>query len=101
MYYNKLSLGLSRELWLVEIGGFLNMLGYGAVRRFEIIYLPAARGFGLGLAGAVVGALNAGAVVAAPAAGVLIDRHGARATATVAGLALAGGYAGLALAKTP
>ena len=47
MYYNKnrttrhpgplgrtvggLSFGLSRELWLVEAGIFLNMLGYGMV----------------------------------------------------------------------
>src|ERR1700683_4683379 len=33
-----MSPGLSRELWLVEIGVFLNMLGYGAVLPFEIIY---------------------------------------------------------------
>ena len=27
----RLGFGLSRELWLVEAGIFLNMLGYGAV----------------------------------------------------------------------
>jgi len=33
----RLGFGLSRELWLVEVGIFLNMLGYGAVLPFEII----------------------------------------------------------------
>ena len=31
--------GLSRELWLIQAGIFLNMLGYGAVLPFEVIYL--------------------------------------------------------------
>jgi hypothetical protein len=31
--------GLSRELWLVVLGIFLNYVGYGAVLPFEIIYL--------------------------------------------------------------
>src|SRR5579859_992443 len=117
MYYNKfravrpggrrrptgvpLGFGLSRELWLVEAGIFLNMLGYGAVLPFEIIYLHEGRGFSLGFAGLVVGAVTGLAVVAAPAAGPLIDRAGARATAVGAGLALAAGYAGLAFARTP
>jgi hypothetical protein len=33
------SFGLSRELWVVEAGIFINMLGYGAVLPFEVIYL--------------------------------------------------------------
>src|SRR6266702_3587922 len=117
MYYNKyqtrrhagrlgrtagsLGFGLSRELWLVEAGIFLNMLGYGAVLPFEIIYLHDGRGFSLGVAGLVVGMITGVAVVAAPLAGPLIDRYGARATAGGAGLALAVGYAGLAFAHTP
>jgi MFS family permease len=99
MYYNKL--GLSRELWLVQLGVFLNMLGYGAVLPFEVIYLHDGRGFGLGVAGLVVGTLTGVAVLTAPLAGPLIDRWGARAGATLAGVALAAGYAGLALARTP
>ena len=51
----RLAFGLSRELWLVEVGIFLNMLGYGAVLPFEVIYLHDGRGFGLGVAGLVVG----------------------------------------------
>jgi len=105
MYYNKLadrmSFGLSRTLWLVQAGIFLNMLGYGAVLPFEIIYLHDGRGFSVGTAGLAVGLITGMAVVAAPLAGPLIDRYGARAIAVGAGVALAGGYAGLALARTP
>lgn len=97
----QLSLGLSRELWLVQAGIFLNMLGYGAVLPFEIIYLHNGRGFSVGVAGLVIGVLTGTAVVAAPLAGPLIDRFGARATAITGGFALAAGYAGLGLAHAP
>jgi MFS family permease len=97
----RLGYGLSPELWIVQLGIFLNYLGWGAVMPFEVIYLHDARGFGLGLAGLVVGTLTGLAVVAAPLAGPVIDRAGSRATAAGAGLALAAGYAGLAFARTP
>jgi MFS family permease len=93
--------GLSRELWLVVLGMFLNYLGYGAILPFEIIYLHNGRGFSLAVAGLVVGLLTGVAVVVSPLVGPLIDRFGARATATGAGIALAAGYAGLAFAHTP
>src|SRR5262245_32293075 len=103
LYYNtqRMAFGLSRELWLVQIGIFLNMLGYGAVLPFEVIYLHEGRGFSLGFAGLVVGTLTGSAVFTAPLSGPLIDRCGARLIATIAGLSLAAGYAGLALATTP
>ncbi|HEX6685046.1 MAG TPA: MFS transporter [Candidatus Limnocylindrales bacterium] len=93
--------GLSRQLWLVQVGIFVNMLGYGAVLPFEIIYLHEERGFGLGVAGLVVGAITGVAVVTAPMAGPLIDRFGARAAVVCGSVALAAGYAGLALAVEP
>jgi MFS family permease len=96
----RLSFGLSRQLWIVEIGVFVNMLGYGAVFPFEVIYLHDGRGFGLGAAGLVAGLLTGVAVVTSPIAGVVIDRIGARVTVVAAGLALAIGYAGLAFAST-
>jgi MFS family permease len=105
LYYNKLvrrlGFGLSGELWIVQVGIFLNYLGWGAVMPFEVIYLHDGRGFGLGVAGLVIGIVTGLAVVAAPVAGVVIDRVGARATAAGAGIALAAGYAGLAFASTP
>lgn len=94
-------LGLSRELWLIEAGILVNMLGYGAVLPFEVIYLHNGRGFSLGTAGLVVGTLTGVAVVAAPVAGSLIDRHGARVIAAGACVALAIGYAGLAFSHSP
>jgi MFS family permease len=94
-------LRLPRRLWVVEAGIFLNMLGYGAVFPFEIVYLHEARGFSLAVAGLVVGVVSGAAVLFAPVAGAVIDRVGARTTAVGAGLALAAGYGGLAFATTP
>jgi MFS family permease len=104
LYYNnplgRFGFGLSRELWVVELGIFLNYLGWGCVMPFEVIYLHDARGFGLGFAGVVVGALTGLAVAAAPVVGPIIDRVGARLSAAGAGVALALGYTGLAFAQT-
>jgi MFS family permease len=97
----RLGFGLSRELWLIEAGILLNMLGYGAVLPFEVIYLHDGRGFSLGVAGLVVGTLTGMAVVAAPLAGPLIDRYGPRVAAIGACVALAMGYAGLAFCHSP
>jgi hypothetical protein len=72
----RLSLGLSHELWLVQIGIFLSMFGYGAVLPFEVIYLHDGRGFSLSVAGLVVGMITGVAIVTAPLAGPLIDRFG-------------------------
>jgi MFS family permease len=94
-------LGLTRQLWIVQAGIFLNALGWGAVLPFEIIYLHDGRGFSLGVAGSVIGVVTGLAVVASPAAGPVIDRAGARATAVGGGIALAAGYAGLAAASRP
>jgi MFS family permease len=93
-------MGLSREIWLVQIGIFLNALGWGAVIPFEVIYLHDGRGFTLGAAGLVVGTLTGVAVVSSPCAGPLIDRFGPRVVVVGAGTALAAGYAGLAFAHT-
>ena len=98
---HRLGFGLSRELWIVQFGIFVNYLGYGAVLPFEVIYLHDGRGFGLSVAGLVVGLLTGVAVVTAPFAGRLIDRFGARTTAIGGGVALAAGYAGLAFSQSP
>jgi MFS family permease len=93
--------GLARELWLVQIGIFLNTLGWGAVIPFEVIYLHNGRGFSLAVSGLVVGMLTGVGVVSAPLSGPLIDRFGARSCAAGAGLALASGYAWLAFVHSP
>jgi MFS family permease len=97
---SRFGLGLSREVWLVQIGIFLNALGWGAVLPFEVIYLHDGRRFSLGTAGLVVGTLTAVAVLSAPCSGPLIDRVGSRVVVAGAGVALAAGYGGLAFAHT-
>jgi MFS family permease len=94
-------LGLSREVWLVQIGVFVNYFGWGGVMPFEVIYLHDGRGFSLGIAGLVVGVVTGLAVVGAPVSGPLIDRIGSRWIAAVSLLALGAGFAGLAFADTP
>src|SRR3954468_17508737 len=96
----RLSLGLSRDLWIVQTGIFVNALGWGAVLPFEIIYLHDARGFSLGSAGLTVGTVPGVAVAAGPLTGPLIDRFGARAAAAGGAAALGIGYAGLAFAQS-
>jgi MFS family permease len=96
-----LELGLSRALWIIIIGIFLNNLGYGAVLPFEVIYLHDGRGFSVGTAGLVIGLITGVAVLISPVAGTLIDRFGARTMVVVGGMALTIGYAGLAFAATP
>jgi MFS family permease len=97
----RLGFGLASELWVVQVGIFLNYFGWGAVLPFEVIYLHDGRGFSLGVAGLVVGTVTGLAVVAAPFSGPVIDRIGSRVTAAAALVALAGGFVGLAFAHTP
>jgi MFS family permease len=97
----RLGYGLPAQLWVVELGVFLNYLGWGGVLPFEVIYLHEGRGFSLGVAGAVVGVITGLAVVASPLSGAVIDRIGSRATAAASLAALAVGFAGLAFAHTP
>src|SRR5690349_16414819 len=96
----RLSFGLSGELWLVQTGVFVNALGCGAVLPFEVIHLHDGRGFSFGAAGLIAGTVTGVAVAVAPLSGPLIDRFGARAAAAGAGAALGIGYAGLAFAQT-
>jgi len=96
----RLSFGLSAELWLVQSGVFVNALGWGAVLPFEVIYLHDGRGFPLGTAGLIAGSVTGVAVLAAPLSGPLIDHFGARAAAVGASVALGLGYAALAFAQT-
>ena len=97
----RFDLGLPREVWLVQVGIFLNALGWGAVLPFEVIYLHDGRGFGLGVAGVVVSLITGVAVLTAAPAGPLIDRFGASAVAAAGAFALAAGYTGLAFAQSP
>ena len=97
----RLGFDLPAQLWVVQLGVFLNYLGWGCVMPFEVIYLHDGRGFSLGVAGLVVGVVTGLAVVAAPFTGPVIDAVGSRWVAGVALVALGAGFAGLAFAETP
>jgi MFS family permease len=97
----RLGYGLPAQLWVVQVGFFLNYLGWGGVMPFELIYLHEVRGISLGVAGLVVGTVTGLAVLAAPFSGPIIDRFGSRAVAGVALVLLAGGYIGLAFVHSP
>jgi MFS family permease len=91
-----LSFGLSRAVWVVQVGVFLNMFGYGAVLPFEIIYLHSARHFSLAVAGLVIATVTGSAIVASFPAGSLVDNIGPRDSAAAGLVLLALGYGGLA-----
>src|SRR6266853_6525253 len=93
---SQLSFGLSQPVWVVQVGVFLNMFGYGAVLPFEIIYLHTARHFSLTAAGLVVATVTGVAIVASFPAGSLIDHIGPRDAAAAGLVLLALGYGGLA-----
>jgi MFS family permease len=97
----KAAYGLPADVWIVQLGVFLNHFGWAAIFPFELIYLHNARGFGFGISGLIVGTLTGAAVIAAPVVGVVIDRFGARTTAAVSCVTLAAGYAGLAFSVSP
>jgi MFS family permease len=91
-----LSFGLSRAVWVVQVGVFLNMFGYGAVLPFEIIYLHSARHFSLAVAGLVIATVTGTAIVASFPGGSLVDCIGPRDAAAAGLVLLALGYGGLA-----
>src|SRR5262249_15997543 len=92
----RLGLGLSRELWLVQIGILLNALGWGAVLPFEVIYLHEGRGFSLETAGVVVGGRAPAAVGPTARPGAAVHRSSARAGGDGAGSPSGGGMRGSA-----
>ena len=92
---------MNRALWTVQSGIFLNMLGYGAVLPFEIIYLHQVRGFSPATAGLILAAtMGTSALVTLPT-GTLLDRHSAKALVVAGSLASAVGYAGFAFVERP
>jgi MFS family permease len=92
----RLSFGLPRAVWVVQVGVFLNTFGYGAVLPFEIIYLHSARHFSLAVAGLVIATVTGTAIVASFPAGSLVDYIGPRDSAAAGLVLLALGYGGLA-----
>jgi MFS family permease len=77
-YVRSLDPRLTREVWLLQVGGLANAFGNGTVLPFLIIYLHNVRGIPLGLAGLAAAVNSAAALASGFAAGALADRIGPR-----------------------
>ena len=75
------------------------LLGYGLVLPFEIIYLHQVRGFSTAIAGLILAATMGTSAIATPPTGALLDRYSAKALVIAGSLASAVGYAGFAFAN--
>ena len=75
-YLRSLDPKLSRELWLLQLGGLTNAFGNGVVLPFLLIYLHNVRGIPLGLAGLAAAVNSAAALCSGFVAGSLADRVG-------------------------
>lgn len=86
-YLRSLDPGLSRPVWLIELGGTVNALGTGMILPFNLIYLHNVRGISLAAAGAALAVAAAVSFAAGLGAGSVVDRLGGRNT-LVGGLVL-------------
>ena len=77
-YVRSLDPRLTRDVWLLQVGGLANAFGNGTVLPFLIIYLHNVRGIPLGLAGLAAAVNSAAALASGFAAGALADRIGPR-----------------------
>jgi MFS family permease len=75
-YLRSLDPKLTRDLWLLQLGGLTNAFGNGVVLPFLLIYLHNVRGIPLGLAGLAAAVNSAAALCSGFVAGSLADRVG-------------------------
>ena len=101
VYLRGLDPGLSRPVWILEVGTLVNFFGSGLAYPFLLIYLHNVRGFGLGTAGFVAATIGAVGVVAGPLVGPVIDRAGGRRTVAASLAISAVGYGLLPLVREP
>ena len=76
--------GLSRQVWVLQVGVLINFLGNGMVAPFLVIYLHFGRGIPFGLAASAVALGGITAVTSGLLAGSLSDRLGPRNTLVAA-----------------
>lgn len=92
---------LPPRLWGFLAGCLLSSVGSGLVAPFTAIYLTVARGFPLGMVGAVLGVVAAANIVGSAVAGPLIDRFGVCGTVVVSLLVEAVGFLLIGFVTTP
>ncbi|MDQ5820471.1 MAG: MFS transporter [Actinomycetota bacterium] len=77
-YLRSLNPQLSRDIWLLQLGGLTNAFGNGIVLPFLIIYLHNVRGIPLGLAGLAAAVNSLAGLASGFVAGSFADRLGPR-----------------------
>jgi MFS family permease len=77
-YLRSLNPQLSRDVWILQIGGLVNAFGNGIVLPFLIIYLHNVRGIPLGIAGLVAAVNSVCGFLSGFVAGTMSDRIGPR-----------------------
>lgn len=77
-YLRSLDPRLTREIWILQLGGLVNAFGNGIMLPFLVIYLHNERGIPLGIAGLVAATNSVCGFASAFAAGTLSDRIGPR-----------------------
>jgi MFS family permease len=75
-YLRSLDPKLPRDVWILQVGGLLNMFGNGVIAPFLIIYLHNVRGISLGIAGLIAASNSAAGLVSGFVGGALSDRLG-------------------------
>src|SRR2546423_1396491 len=75
-YFRSLDPRLSRDVWILQLGGLTNAFGNGIVLPFLIIYLHNVRGIPLGLAGLAAAVNSVAGLASGFLAGSLADRLG-------------------------
>ena len=75
-YLRSLNPQLPRDVWILQVGGLLNMFGNGVIAPFLIIYLHNVRGISLGIAGLIAASNSAAGLVSGFVGGALSDRLG-------------------------
>ncbi len=77
-YVRSLDPNLSRDVWILQLGGLTNAFGNGIVLPFLIIYLHNVRGIPLGLAGLAAAVNSVAGLASGFVAGSFADRLGPR-----------------------
>jgi MFS family permease len=100
-YLRSLDPQLPRDVWILQVGGLLNMFGNGVIAPFLIIYLHNVRGISLGIAGLIAASNSAAGLVSGFVAGSLSDRIGPKRVLAGSLVVMAGAFSLFPLIRSP
>ena len=83
-YLGSLNPRLTRDVWILQVGGLVNAFGNGIMLPFLVIYLHNGRGIPLGIAGLVAATNSVCGFASGFVAGSFSDRIGPRRVLSIA-----------------